>query len=392
MKMAFDLVPPPPPTAPLSYSPPNDELEVGLDLGIFEPLREVMNVTIRHIQNYNTINNPSIPFYVASGVHDILFNERMAPLWELFPSQPAAPDIIFAELRAIRAKLNSPPHPHDPNPPAHPDTVALATLGRKINELKNETKTSLKSFAEAAKAPAHQPPPLNPTTKPKPKNPPLRGERLPQAVIQFQGRVDAKSRTSFTELVPLLNSSLCKNNKFSHVKVVGVKWTQISNLAVRTQAPSPMVLVAALKAVQASITNDLLIIKDIIPNTRWSCMTLSHVYTSKEPNSSTYNPEDIHEELVLNNPNYALLTIRQLPAWLRNPSSFKDGQVTSVSLAFEDHDGSISRKLAGTTLTAFGNLRCTLKPWVPKKPNKEDQHPPDDVRGQSSAPPQRSTR
>jgi hypothetical protein len=144
--------------------------------------------------------------------------------------------------------------------------------------------------------------------------------------------------------------------------------------------------VAALKAVQASIKYDHLIIKDVIPNTRWSRMTLSHVYSGQEPNSSIFNPEDIHEELALNNPNYAQLTIRQLPTWLRNPSSFKDGQVTSVSFAFEDHDGSITRKLAGTTLTAFGNLRCTLKPWVPKKPHKEDQPPPGDTHGKSPAP------
>jgi hypothetical protein len=386
--MAFDLVPPPPPTAPLSYSPPNDELEVNLDLNIFEPLRDVVNTTIRHIQNYNSTNNPSIPFYIASGIHDILFNEGIAPLWELFPSQPSAPDIIFAELRAIRAKLDSPPHPQDSNPPALPGSVALATLDRKIDELKEETKSSLKSFAEAVKAPAHHPPPVNPTTKPKSKNPqpPPRGERLPQAVIRFQGRIDAKNRPSFTELVPLLNTTLRNNSKFSHVKVVGVKWTPTSNLVVRAQAPSPMVLVTALKAVQTSIKNDQLIIKDVIPNTRWSRMTLSHVYTGVEPDSSLFNPEDIHEELTLHNPTYAQLTIRQMPTWLRNPSSFKNGQISSVSLAFEDQDGSIARRLAGTTLTAFGNLRCTLKNWIPKKPHKEDQPPPGDASGKSPAP------
>jgi hypothetical protein len=217
--------------------------------------------------------------------------------------------------------------------------------------------------------------------------PPPRGERLPQAVICFQGRTDAKSRPSFTELVPLLNTALRNNSKFSHVKVVGVKWTPASNLVVRAQAPSPTVLVTALKAVQTSIKNDHLIIKDIIPNTRWSRMTLSHIYTGKESHSSYFNPEDIHEELTMHNPNYTQLTIRQLPTWLRNPNTFKDSQVTSISFAFEDQDGSIARKLTGTTLTAFGNLRCTLKNWVPKKPSKEDQPPPGDTRGKSPAKP-----
>ena len=116
-------------------------------------------------------------------------------------------------------------------------------------------------------------------------------------------------------------------------------------------------------------------------------MTLSHVYTSTDPDSSTFSPEDIHEELTLHNPSYAQLTVRQLPTWLRNPSTFKNGQVTSVSLAFENQDGSIARRLAGSTLTAFGNLRCTLKNWVPKKPHKEDQPPPGDARRKSPASP-----
>jgi hypothetical protein len=243
VRMAFDLVPPPPPTAPLSYSPPSEELEVNLDLNVFEPIKEALATALRCMTLYK---NPSTSYYVAANLHNTLFNEKMAPIWELFPSQPSTPDIILAQLQAIRAGLSGISPTQDPHPTDLPDTVALATLGRKIDELKVETKTSLKSFAEAVKAPTHQPPPLNPSTKPKPKNPqpPPRGERLPQAVIRFQGRVDAKSRPSFTELVPLLNSSLRKNDKFSHVKVVGVKWTPVSNLVVRAQAPSPSVLVA----------------------------------------------------------------------------------------------------------------------------------------------------
>ena len=168
--------------------------------------------------------------------------------------------------------------------------------------------------------------------------------------------------------------------------MVGVKWTPASNLVVCTQAPSPMVLVTALKAVQTSISSDLLIIRDIIPNIRWSHMTLSDIYTGKESDSSIFDPKDIHEELTLNNPNYAQLTICQLPVWVSNPSSFKNGQTLSVSLMFKGHNGSITYKLANTTLIAFGNLQCTLKAWIPKKPNKKAQLPPGDDSGKSPTP------
>ena len=124
--------------------------------------------------------------------------------------------------------------------------------------------------------------------------------------------------------------------------------------------------------VPEALVGDHMVFNDVIPNTRWSCMTLSHVYTGKEPDSPIFDPQGIHEELVLNNPNYALLTIQQFPSWLRNPNTFKDGQISLISFAFEDHNGSIACRLAGTSLTTFGNLRCTLKAWVTMKSNKED--------------------
>ena len=387
--MAFDFVPPLPPSAPLSYSPPTDDMIVSLDLNFFEPLREAVEIISRHLENSR--NDPSFLYYIAAGTHDILFNQDTGPLWSLFPSQAPSLNIILAEIQAVRTGLSaiasSPPSNALPTTP--PDIVALATLDRKIDELKEETKTSLKSFAEAVKAPAPQTSPTNPVTKPKNKPPlPLpKSERLPQAIIHFEGRVDPKSRPSFTDLVPRLNSSLHSNSKFSHVKVVGVKWTQASNLVVRALAPNPSVLTSALQAVQASIAFDGLTIKDVTPNIRWSRMTLSHVYTGKETHSAMFGPSDIHEELTNNNPNYAALTIRQPPRWVRNPETFVDGQVSSISFAFEDPDGSVLRKLSGTTLTAFGNLRCTLRPWVPKRPNQETQPPPGGTRGKPPSDP-----
>ena len=129
------------------------------------------------------------------------------------------------------------------------------------------------------------------------------------------------------DLVTNINTSLQDSPKHLHVRMVGVKWTSSSNLVVHAQAPSPSALVAALAAAQPTLSSDLLIVKDIIPNTRWSCVTLSHVYTGKGPNSPHYNPDTIHEELAANNLSYAHLTIQQLLNWIHNPSTFKDGQI-----------------------------------------------------------------
>ena len=170
--MAFVLIPPPPPLAPLSYSPPNNEQEVAYDLNIFEPIREALGTALRHIAINKTANNPSTPYYIALGLHDLLFDESMAPLWEFFPLQSTPPDAILAELRALRAELSGATPTQDLHPTALPDMVALATLERKINELRTETKTSLKSLAEAVKAPAHQPQPCYKNQTQKPPTPP----------------------------------------------------------------------------------------------------------------------------------------------------------------------------------------------------------------------------
>ena len=82
--------------------------------------------------------------------------------------------------------------------------------------------------------------------------------------------------------------------------MVGVKWTSSSNLVVHTQAPSPHALVAALWMVPEALSSNQLVVVDIIPNTRWSYMIPSHFYTGKEPESTVFNPEAIHEELTLN--------------------------------------------------------------------------------------------
>jgi len=153
--------------------------------------------------------------------------------------------------------------------------------------------------------------------------------------------------------------------------VVGVKWTSASNLLVRAQAPSPSVLVAALEEVRWVIEVHQLKIRDIIPNAKWSRVTISHVYTGKEENLDAFSAETLHSELTKYNPAYASLTIRQPPSWVRNPQSFKDGQLSSLSFAFEDPDGSLAQRLIGSSLTAFGNLRCAVRTRV--TPTKSPQ-------------------
>jgi hypothetical protein len=63
------------------------------------------------------------------------------------------------------------------------------------------------------------------------------------------------------------------------------------------------------------------------------------------------------------NPTYASLQITQKPSWVRPPSSYPHGSASSLSVTFEDPDGSkMKALLTERYLYAFGN-RATVKKW-----------------------------
>ena len=122
--------------------------------------------------------------------------------------------------------------------------------------------------------------------------------------------------------------------------MVGMKWTTASNLLIYTQEPSPYESVDTLDSATALIATPVPI-KDIIPNTRWSCMVLPNIHSGKTPNSPAHSSGILDWELISANPEYNDLTIRQLPSWLCNPELLKDSQLLLVNLAFKDLDGSL---------------------------------------------------
>jgi hypothetical protein len=384
-EMALFFRPPPPPPAPTSFSPPTSDLIAHFENTVVEPIQEALNALRIWFQEANEENDPiraiSQRHHFTTRLLELFEDDEPQPLWSILYPPSRFQDNLLKQLQFIRTGVDNLANNNLNNttPPAHTADVipTLAAMEANIVSLQEKTLTSLKSYADAAKAPTPKPPPSSPpptkTAQPKPT---AKKNSLPQAVICVKGKIDNKSRPSFTNIVTNLNKSLHDHPKHSHVRVVGVKWTASSNLVVRAQAPSPASLVSALKAVQASIVDDQLKISDIIPNARWSRMTLSHVFTGKDSDSPAFSPEAIHEELSTYNPTYSLLTIRQLPSWIRNPKNFSDGQISSITFAFEDPDGSKARQLAGSSLTAFGNLRCTLKTWItPKNSQQKAQQP-----------------
>ncbi|KAH8978358.1 hypothetical protein EDB86DRAFT_2994327 [Lactarius hatsudake] len=79
-----------------------------------------------------------------------------------------------------------------------------------------------------------------------------------------------------------------------------------------------------------------------------------------------YTPSELHAALLADNPTYRKLRLTQPPSWVRAPTSYTPGSVSSVVMAFEDPSGDSLRSLmAERTLFAFGHSG-ELKRWKAK--------------------------
>jgi len=73
--------------------------------------------------------------------------------------------------------------------------------------------------------------------------------------------------------------------------------------------------------------------------------------------------------LINNNPSLHNLQVCQLPSWVRQPSLFQPGSQSSLVLAYEDPDGSITQSLLSQRhLYAFG-AQCKVKKWRQPPPS-----------------------
>jgi hypothetical protein len=178
------------------------------------------------------------------------------------------------------------------------------------------------------------------------------------------------------EICSLLNQKLTQS-PHSQVRLSAARWTVRGNLVLwggpnNTLAHMTLALPLLSETLQASFsahsTSSPTNPPKVRPNIKWSKLLINRVPTGTSPSREAYTPEECHEALLAENPTYASLTITQLPSWVRPPASYSANAVSSLSLAFEDPDGSRAlAMLKDKTLFAFGQV-AVVKKWKQKPP------------------------
>jgi hypothetical protein len=126
------------------------------------------------------------------------------------------------------------------------------------------------------------------------------------------------------------------------------------------QAAAPCISSILLHALQLTKENPL---PPTRANIRWSKISINSIPTSVSNTWAPYTLEECHKALVATNPAYASLSIMQLPSWVCPLTSYQSRSVSSLSVAFEDQDGSMLKMLLDKQyLYCFGN-RASVKKW-----------------------------
>ena len=275
------------------------------------------------------------------------------------PSEPLRKEIsemkkaIDALSKAVKVPLPGTGANQPKITPITPTTPTGTTRAQGKTPGKNSTHT----YASLAASPAH-----------------------PSAVLELKVQ-QPEAGPLPAEICRSLNSQLKDRPAHSQVHISAVRWTVRGNLVI-TAGPntSEHHLKAALPDI-ASLLRFILGLpnKDsyqIRANTRWSRILLNRVPTGATSSTEAASPNQCHDSLLADNPSYATLTITQRPSWVKDPSSYSPGSVSSLSFAFEDPDGSLAKKLLSEKELYIFGTSATVKKWKQKTPPKKPTQPP----------------
>ena len=260
---------------------------------------------------------------------------KVKPQLKIFLSHPI--------IKELLEETHAPPYPQA-TPPTNPDLQAiqatLTELTKAVEDLKKGTTNPHKTAApkpSKQKAAPSSPPPTRTYSV-------IAGSRPPNpslVVDLAKSGLGKDSRVKPEVLCQAINKKLAAISP-PQVQLAAVRWTAKGNLVI-TGGPA-----ATPHTLQTAAPHISSIIPSIIPskitsplpqpraNVKWSKILLNSVPTGASEDRAPYTPDECHIALAETNPSYSPLSIMQKPSWVRPPSSYPQGAISSLSVAFED--------------------------------------------------------
>ncbi|KAH8999608.1 hypothetical protein EDB86DRAFT_2828229 [Lactarius hatsudake] len=316
------------------------------------------------------------------------------------PSSPPSATPVAAPAQDV--EMARPPTPAPVPPPAPAPTAAVLAPESpapvpapapapvsKPRAKKPRAQPPTPAPATVSSGPAHTPaPPTHPTpspARPTPSPAPkpsfasmAKSPARPSLVVSLQSAVAGGPKPLAVcrgpqELVAHLNAVLASEGH--SVTLSAARWTAKNNLVV-TAGPDTTAhhLTSASHLISDSLVTFLSADNSPLPvqtreNCKWARLMINGIPTGASLTHGPYTPSELHAALLADNPVYRKLRLTQPPSWVRAPTSYTPGSVSSVVMAFEDPSRDSLRSLmAERTLFAFGHSG-ELKRWKAKPRN-----------------------
>ncbi|KAH8979558.1 hypothetical protein EDB86DRAFT_3088764 [Lactarius hatsudake] len=302
------------------------------------------------------------------------------------PSSPPSSTPVAApaqDVEMARPPTLAPVPPPAPAPaavaPEPPAPVPAPVPVSKPRAKKPRAQPPTPAPATVPSGPVHTPtPPARPTppSAPKPSFTSMaKTPARPSLVVSLQtpvvgGPKPLAVRRGPQELVAHLNAVLASEG---HSVTLSAAWWTAKNNLVVTAGPDTTAhhLTAASHLISDSLATFLSADNSPLPvqtreNCKWARLMINGIPTGASLTRGPYSPSELHAALLADNPAYRKLRLTQPPSWVRAPTSYGPGSVSSAVFAFEDPSGDSLRSiLAERTLFAFGHSG-ELKRWKAK--------------------------
>lgn len=199
----------------------------------------------------------------------------------------------------------------------------------------------------------------------------------PSLVLDLEVPYPKEQLTS--ELVTLVNDKLHAQGH-QHVKLSAAKWTGKGNLVLtahHTVTPAQLtdtspIITSLLREAYPEYFKPTQTALTARANVKWSKILINSVPTGKCDTRGPWTPDECHRALTAHNPIYDTLKITQKPSWVRKPSSYVNGDSSSLVVAFEDPTGSHRRTLLSSRQLFLLGVRAKVSSWkdTPRPPPK----------------------